>query len=390
MLAAMRVHLYHQYFRHPDEGGALRSFFVGKALQEAGHEVLIITAHNEQRGLVDIDGLQVHYLPIKYSNEFPFGRRIRAFVQFVRQATRTSRKYPRADINYIITTPLTTGLIGLYLKRFRGTPYAFEVGDLWPEVPVQMQMITNKYLQKALYGLERRIYKNAEKLIGLSPPIRDYMEYTCDFNVKAVSIPNMADCDFFQPTPTPSEFTPESPMVISYIGTFGRANHLDYLLALAKTCEEQELPVHFQLMGEGAKLPLLEKQAEQLSNVSILEFGNREEVKALLDQSQAVYVSFLDVPILSTGSPNKFFDGLAAGKLILLNFGGWMKKLIDEHECGVHCAPDDPEAAAANLRPFLSSTLLLEEYQSNARKLAEEQFSRTQLCQQVVDYLASH
>ena len=384
----MRVHLYHQYFRHPDEGGALRSYFIGKALVEAGHEVLIVTAHNEQKGLQSIDGIDVHYLNIAYRNEFSFGKRIRAFLQFVLRSISATRRYPPADLNYIITTPLTTGLIGLYLKRYKSIPYAFEVGDLWPEVPIQMRMIKNQFVQKALYSLERRIYCEADLLIGLSPPIKDYIEYHCDFQVQATTIPNMADTEFFQPTTIPSEFDEKQPFVICYIGTFGRANHLHYLIAFAKECHESKLPVTFQLMGEGAKVDLMIQQADTLPNVQLHEFGDREAVKQLIDLSHAVYVSFLDVPILNTGSPNKFFDGLAAGKLILLNFGGWMKKLIDEHECGIYCPPHEPKKAVENLKPFLSSIFLLEEYQSNARQLAEWKFSKKLLTKQLMDYIS--
>ncbi|MEM9327531.1 MAG: glycosyltransferase family 4 protein [Bacteroidota bacterium] len=385
----MRVHLYHQYFRHPDEGGALRSYFIGRALVEAGHEVLIISGHNRQKGLQDIDGIPVRYLPVTYANDYSFTKRIWAFLRFAVLAILTARKYPQPDLNYIITTPLTTGLIGLHWKYWRGIPYAFEVGDLWPEVPIQMGMIRNKFLQRLLYGLEKRMYRHAEKLIGLSPAIKDYIEYHCDFQVSAVSIPNMADTDFFAPQPAPQDFDLEHPFVISYIGTMGRANHLNYLLAFAKQCLDEALPVAFHIMGDGARKGLMAQQAQSMANLELHEFGNRDVVGTLIDQSHAVYVSFLDVPILNTGSPNKFFDGLAAGKLILLNFGGWMKKLIDEHECGVYCPPEDPETSVNHLWPFLSSPLLLEEYQTNARKLAEEAFSRKDLTKQLIGYISS-
>ena len=59
----------------------------------------------------------------------------------------------------------------------------------------------------------------------------------------------------------------------------------------------------------------------QLKNFSILPFQNREGVKEVMNVTDATFICYKPVPILETGSPNKYFDGLAAGKLILINFG---------------------------------------------------------------------
>ena len=34
-------------------------------------------------------------------------------------------------------------------------------------------------------------------------------------------------------------------------------------------------------------------------------------------------------------SSNKFFDGLSAGKPVLVNFGGWIHDLVQKNECGI-------------------------------------------------------
>ena len=42
----MRILYLHQYFRTPEEGGALRSYYLSQALVQAGHTVELITAFN--------------------------------------------------------------------------------------------------------------------------------------------------------------------------------------------------------------------------------------------------------------------------------------------------------------------------------------------------------
>lgn len=383
----MTVHLYHQYFRHPKEGGAVRSFYLARYLLEMGHQVVVFTAHNSETGLKRVQGISVEYIALPYDNQFGFGKRIRAFLGFVFQSIKRSRQYAKPDLNYVITTPLTTGIIALWLKKFRKTPYAFEVGDLWPEVPVQLGIIRNKLLKKALYAFERHTYKQARYLIGLSPAIKDYIEYSCDFKVEAISIPNMADCEAFLPRIREEAVSIKHPFQISYIGTFGVANHLETLIDFARLCQRKKLPVHFNLMGRGAREDHLKEGSKELDNISWLPFGSHRFVNTLMECTDAIYVSFKDVPMLGTGSPNKFFDGLAAGKLIIVNFDGWIKALVLENECGLYHPPNNPKQLLTNLIPFIQSPTLLENYQENARQLAEEHFNKYVLLPQWLSHI---
>lgn len=382
----MRVHLFHQYFRYPGEGGALRSYFLARALLDAGHEVVVFTAHNLHEGENTVDGIPVFYLPVTYHNHFGFRKRIFSYLKFVFLAIKESRKYAFPDLNYIITTPLTTGFIGLYW-RWKNIPYAFEIGDLWPEVPVQLGVIKNGPVKRILYHFERKFYLKARKLIALSPSIKDYIEYTCDFKVTAINIPNLSDCVHYQYVERTEMVSPANPFQITYLGTFGQANGLEALLSVAQLAQEQKLPIQFNFMGSGAREGILQEAATRLSNVHLFPFGTRDEVKDMMDKADAIYVSFADVPILWTGSPNKFFDGLAAGKLMVVNFGGWIKNLVLEHECGIYHQPRYDQRLLDDLLPFMQSPTLLQSYQHNARKLAEEQFDMKVLLPKWLDYL---
>ena len=81
----MKVFYIHQYFRTPEQGGAIRSYHLAKGLVRNGIEVELITAHEsnfyDQRW---IEGIKVHYLPVKYDQKFGFFKRIWAFFQLVR------------------------------------------------------------------------------------------------------------------------------------------------------------------------------------------------------------------------------------------------------------------------------------------------------------------
>lgn len=360
----------HQYFKTPKEGGSIRSYYLAKGLVDAGHEVTLITAHNGSSETKSIDGITVHYLPIKYDNKFGFLKRIYAFWLFVILARKKALSIEKHDLAYVMTTPLSTGFIGTYLKRKLNLPFYFEVGDLWPEAPVKMGIISNKIITHWLYSIEKKFYFEADKVIALSPAIRNYVEKISP-NTKVYVIPNMADCAYFQSEYSIGDFSFSNKFQITYCGAIGRANHLEFLIAAARESAAQKLPIHFNIIGYGSELSRLAENAKFLYNLSFHPHGGKQSVKDILDQSDAVYVSFKDVEVLGTGSPNKFFDSLAAGKLSIINFNGWIKNVVQRKKCGFHYDPNKPEEFVKKINVFLQSPDLLIKYQRNARKLAE-------------------
>ena len=99
--------------------------------------------------------------------------------------------------------------------------------------------------------------------------------------------------------------------------------------------------------------------------------------------SDAVYISFGPFLILETNSPNKFFDGLAAGKAIITNTKGWIKELVETNNCGFYYDPEKPENFTHQIKELLDNQEQLEKWKMNARKLAEEQFSVKELAEKV-------
>ncbi|MEL7001111.1 MAG: glycosyltransferase, partial [Bacteroidota bacterium] len=159
-------------------------------------------------------------------------------------------------------------------------------------------------------------------------------------------------------------------------GTVGLANHLEYLLSVAKVYSKNH-EVAFIIMGSGARWDHIRTLArkESLDNIMFLPPGDKEQVRDVLSISDAVYISFKDAPILASGSPNKFFDGLAAGKLIIINFKGWIKEVIEQNHCGFAYDPHRPDQFVKQLTPYLTDESHLKRSQCAARRLAEQDYS---------------
>ena len=167
-----RVVYIHQYFKTPEEGGAIRSYHISKGMVDQGIHVEMITSYNKEKYEQKmIGGIRVHYLPINYSNELSSTKRYIAFFKFVWAAIKLAQKLPKPDLYYATSTPLTVGIIALWMKWTRHIPYIFEVRDLWPEAPIQFGIIKSPLLKFLSLKLEKLIYKNAHRIIALSPGI---------------------------------------------------------------------------------------------------------------------------------------------------------------------------------------------------------------------------
>jgi glycosyltransferase involved in cell wall biosynthesis len=390
----MKVLYIHQYFRTPAEGGAIRSYYLARGLVEHGIEVELITAHNKPAtATANIDGITVHYLPVYYDNEQGFLQRTYAFFKFMRLARRKAREIKNIDVCYATSTPLTIGLSALKIKQDQKIPYFFEVRDLWPEAPFQMGVIKNKYLKRYLKNLEKQVYRNASQIVALSPGIKEQIEKERP-DSPVTLIPNMSDVEFFVPEEKRPElerlFRVEGKFVISYFGTIGLANHLEYLLAVANEALKENLKVQFLIIGSGGQLTRLKYLVRHfnLENIRFLPFQNKFNLKRVLNVTDAAYVSFARKPILETNSPNKFFDALAAGKLIITNTKGWVKDIVEKEQCGFYYDPDQPKEFIHTIKPYIKSRLMLKESQNRARIIAETKFAKSAQVEKLITLIS--
>lgn len=375
----------HQHFKSPVPGGAIRSYYLAKSLVDHGIETVVITGSNKSSYRKEsLDGIEVHQIPVTYENAFGFFKRSVSFLSYVWKSYHLAKKIHEVNLCYAISTPLTVGLVAMSLKKKFKIPYLFEVGDLWPDAPIQLGFIKNKIFASLLYRLEKSIYLNADSIVALSETIKTNILQKA-INKKVHVIPNFSDCEFYNCEPKnpqiEKKYSTEGKFVVSYVGAIGVANGLDYFIECANESRKANLPIHFFLCGEGAMLNHLKVSIEELNleNISITDFVSREEVRSILNITDAAFVCYRNVPVLQTGSPNKYFDGLAAGKLIVNNFGGWIKEEIESEQCGISVDPEQPQDFVEKIRPFLVDSKKLNAFQTSSRKLAERKYNRKKL-----------
>jgi glycosyltransferase involved in cell wall biosynthesis len=97
-----------------------------------------------------------------------------------------------------------------------------------------------------------------------------------------------------------------------------------------------------------------------------------------------------NVPAFYYGtSPNKFFDYLASGLPVLVNYPGWMAEMVTAQGAGVVVPPQDPVAFADALMRLADARAATAEMGPRGRNFAQREFLQTTLAQRCVSVMES-
>lgn len=389
----MKILYIHQYFNTPEQGGSTRSYWISQELIKNGHEVVMITSMQHEKENITheiIDGIDVTYLKTFTYKTNSIIDRLKTYTDFMLKSTKAALKQKNIDLVIATSTPLTIGFPALILKKTKKIPYLFEVRDLWPEVPIQMGALKNYFAKNAAIWFEKTIYKNATHIVALSPGMEDGVLSVGTKKKKVSMIPNMSKIDQFWPRPTKNSLIEKynlkkDSFKIIYFGAIGVSNGIDYVLDGIEKLKDRD-DIEFIFLGHGIKTEEIVKRSNEkkLNNVKYLGAFNMKETSKLVNMSDVSLVTFTDIPILYTNSPNKLFDSLSAGKPIIVNSPGWTKALVEENKCGIFVDPKSADDFASKIIELKNNDEQIKQMGLNSRKLAETKYDKEILCKEFV------
>ncbi len=401
---SMHVAYIHQHFSTKRGATGTRSYEMSRRLLDAGHRVTMICGayavgdheadSSERITEQEVDGIRVLRVNETYGNEMGFLRRVISFGRFARAAQKLVSRLD-ADLVFATSTPLTVGIPGMKGARRLGVPFVFEVRDRWPELPIALGVIKNPVLIWYLKRMERRIYFAADRIIALSPGLKEGVCSTGYPADRVAMVPNGSDLDLFKPDDAPLEddrFGTGDDFRLVFTGAHGLANGLDAVLDAAGELKRRDIAgIRFVFIGQGNQRDRLIERSRREGTDAIISWVPsmpKDELARVLPRMDVGMMILKNVPAFYYGtSPNKFFDYIACGLPVLNNYPGWLAGLIEEHRCGMVVRPDDPRALADAVIWMRDHRDELKAMGLRGRELAESQFSRDQLADHFIQTL---
>jgi glycosyltransferase involved in cell wall biosynthesis len=390
-----------QHFSGPHSSSGSRPYENARLLVARGHDVTLLCGHTEGAADADIElareaGIVIHRAPVCYGHRMSYTRRLLAFHAYMRWAVRTGKACRDPDVIFASSTPLTVGEIGRKVAAHHRVPLVFEVRDVWPEVPIALGALRNPVLRWLAFRMARRVYAASSHIVALSPDMKSMIELHGVAPDKISVIPNCSDTAFFGNregrTETRDRYGWAGKFVCIHPGAMGIVNGLDYLLDVAKCLDARDAgDILVALVGGGRLREHLADRIrkERIRSAVLYDPVAKKDMAGLLAGADVGLMSVADRPHLAANSANKFFDFLAAGLPVVLNYGGWKADVLRDSGAGVTCSPQHPAAFAEVLMRLTENSAECERMGRAARLLAESQYDRSLLVGQLENVLLS-
>ena len=286
------------------------------------------------------------------------------------------------DVIVSYSPPLPLGLSAWLLGRIFRVPWVLQLEDLYPDAAIAAGVMTNKKLINFFLGMEKFLYRHAQRISVISKNFRQSLLEKGVRNSKIKTIPVWADPEAVRPMQKQNTFRRkhelDNKFVVMYAGNIGLTSCLEDVLHAAEILQERT-DIQFVIIGEGVKKESLEAEARdrQLTNVLFLPFQPREVFSEMLAAADLGLVT-LNAGAALSSLPSKIFNVMASARPILAVTppGSEIMQIVEEAGCGWNVPPQSPEKLADAIIQLKELESELIQMGQNGRACLEKNYSR--------------
>ena len=300
------------------------------------------------------------------------------------------RKY---DIIFdFASSPITSVLPAIILRKLKGIPIILWVLDLWPESVRATGAITSPIILKALGWLVRFIYRRCDRILV---PARGFFQSITGVGIEAGKIryfPNWVEESGEAMTELQSDTGLDfSGFRIVFAGNIGDAQDFPTILDAAENLLLKYPDIHWIIVGDGRKRVWLDREVRKRGLEANIHLPGRfplEEMARFFSAADILLVTLRKDPIFSLTIPGKIQSYMAAGKPIIAALDGEGGRLINESGAGLVCPSGDSEALAGIIREmYHSSQEERKDIGQKGREYCEAHFNRDRLFDQLEEWM---
>jgi glycosyltransferase involved in cell wall biosynthesis len=401
--------LYYSHFFKPETGAAsVRANYFVKALRNAGHEVLVVSpkpnyplgkifdGFNEKLVIKD-EKENIVYLPILgVKSHSPFGRLISYISYFKFSLVYLLLKNYKPDVVISSSPPIFTPLAALFYSKMKGSKFILDIRDVWPDIGVELGILTNKYFIWGLSKIEKTLLKKSDKIIVTAEGDKQNVISKIGNSDKCEIIYNGADTEIFKPIGETERKEirnkyniPTNQKVIIYFGSYNHGMNDIEILGDFLTHEKfLNQNIHFLSIGSGDNLSNLIKKIEGIISYTSINSLPMEEVAQLVAASDISIIPRKNIKKDTGGNiPVKCFESWASGIPVLLSniVDAEVSEIFNKCEAGVIVEPNNVELLIDGLDNILQSDL--KELGKKGRDYVIENFDRKQQSSKLVDII---
>jgi glycosyltransferase involved in cell wall biosynthesis len=256
-------------------------------------------------------------------------------------------KIKKQDAIICESPPLFLGITAIALKKFLRAKLIMNIADLWPEQAEKLGLVTNKFILRITYKLEKFIYNHSDLITGQTMGIVNNIKQRNPHSVvywlrNGIDINNYHE---FRIRPEAIEPLNKNDFILIYAGIIGYAQGLDTIVHSAYQLKAHQ-DIKFLLVGSGPEKDRLIRMKDdlKLDNLFFKEPVPKHEIPGLVSFAGAGIVPLKKMPFFQGAIPSKIFDILGSKKPLLLGVEGEAYNLfIEKGNCGLFFEPENSE-----------------------------------------------
>ena len=373
------------FFLNQGQGPLLREF-----VEAAAEPIGPVVYASPDRFPQPVEGVRTIGLPRNRNSSAP--ARLWGWFTFLLLGGLRALIEPGRPVLFIVTNPPLAPLIGYVARKLKRQRYVLLFYDLYPEALERFAGLSPQSVVARMWrAMNRAAVRHADRVITISPQLAQTVAQYLPLD-RVCIIPTWVDTEVIRPLPkAQNEFAAQhdqlDKLTVLYSGNLGRVHDLTLLPALADRLRDVA-DVHFLIIGEGPGRAPLEQACAQLAvrNVTFLPLQPEDVLPYSLACGDIALVALAEGGE-GVSMPSKTYYMLAAGAALLglCRDGSDLAAVIDAHACGLHVPSHDAAQAAQAILRLRADPQLLGQYRANARRAAEEHYSRAVCVPQMIE-----
>nr|WP_290225331.1 glycosyltransferase family 4 protein [Trichocoleus desertorum] len=294
------------------------------------------------------------------------GKVISGLLFCLRSGVHLLKHSQRGNVLLVTTAPPYLPILGLLANLCFKLPYICLVYDLYPDVAIQLNVVSQKHwIAQLWHAINRAVWGRSQQLIVLSPTMKQRIVNRYPALADKISvIHSWADPNTIVPIAKQdnwfaTEHNLTEKFTVLYSGNVGRCHDMETILKAANHLQNEA--IQFVFIGSGAQYQACIKQANSsgLSNCLFLPYQDKQTLPYSLTACDLSLVS-ISPGMEGLVAPSKLYGTLAAGRpvAIICEPHSYLRQILAAANCGQAFVNGDGQGLAHFIRDLAQNTEL--------------------------------
>lgn len=377
----------------------MRVGLMANELAKRGHEVTWFSSsfdHYRKKQLCDKDKIvkvkDNYHIHLIHANGYKKNISVSRILNhkiIAKKFSSMAKKMERPDLVYVSLPTIDYAEEAVKYGKKYNVPVIVDIRDLWPDIfyhnlPKILARIGSPYIKYLNY--------KTKKLLKDAFAINSISDAMLTWGIKKAGRKRSKYDRYFyigynkkEEIQTKIKLIDDKKFNIAFFATIN--NQFDYpkIAELANKLYKKDKDIIINICGDGPQFELLKDNVKKLPNVKLFGWTNRGDLVNILEKSKIGLAPYKNTFDFQMSVSNKFAEYASYGLPIAIYSEGYMKKLINEHDCGI--SSQDMNKICNYIIKLKKDKKRYKEVSNNSKKIYEEKFVAKKIYKELVDYL---